>query len=78
MRKNVGRVDRAIRIIVGALLCILSALKIIGPWGYVGVVIAMSGVIGFCALYQWLGFATCPYVPHPDVDAEDDHEHERV
>ncbi|MBE2894966.1 YgaP family membrane protein [Spirabiliibacterium falconis] len=70
MRKNIGRPDRAIRIIIGALLCLLSAMKVIGPWGYIGVVLAMSGVIGYCVAYQCAGFSTCPYVPEEELEEE--------
>lgn len=59
MIKNVGTVDRSIRIIVG--LAILS-LAFLGPqtaWGYLGLIPLATGLTGSCLPYQWLGINTC-------------------
>lgn len=57
--KNVGTVDRAIRIIVGV---VLIALVFVGPqtaWGWIGVVPLATGLLGWCGLYTVLGMKTC-------------------
>ena len=57
--KNVGTVDRAIRIIVGV---VLIALVFVGPqtaWGWIGVVPLATGLLGWCGLYTVLGRKTC-------------------
>ena len=57
--KNVGTVDRAIRIIVGV---VLIALVFVGPqtaWGWIGVVTLATGLLGWCGLYTVLGMKTC-------------------
>ena len=57
--KNVGTVDRAIRIIVGV---VLIALVFVGPqtaWGWIGVVPLATGLLGWCSLYTVLGMKTC-------------------
>lgn len=59
MSKNVGVVDRAVRIIVG--LGILS-LVFVGPhtpWGYLGLVPIATGLIGWCPAYRLFGIKTC-------------------
>lgn len=59
MFKNVGGVDRAVRIVAG--LGILS-LAFIGPqtaWGYLGLVPLATGLIGWCPAYMPLGIKTC-------------------
>ncbi len=59
MSKNVGVVDRAVRIIVG--LGILS-LVFIGPhtpWGYLGLLPIATGLIGWCPAYLPFGIKTC-------------------
>ena len=58
MKKNVGGIDRIIRIVAG--LGILS-LAFIGPetkWGYLGLVPLATGLIGWCPPYSLLGIST--------------------
>ena len=60
MKSNEGKLDRILRIIAG--LAILS-LCLIGPktlWGLVGIVPLLTGLVGYCPLYQVLGLNTCP------------------
>ena len=59
MKANVGGIDRIVRIAVGALLIVLAALHIIGAWGYVGVLLAATGLIRFCPAYAPFGISTC-------------------
>ena len=59
MTCNEGTVDRAARVIVG--LGILS-LVFIGPetpWGYVGLVPLITGLVGYCPAYGLLNIRTC-------------------
>lgn len=58
--KNAGTTDRVIRVVLG--LLILSTV-VMGPqtyWGLVGLIPLLTGLIGYCPLYQILGFSTCP------------------
>ncbi len=58
--KNVGNIDRVLRIIVG--LAVIS-LVFWGPgtaWGWIGVIPIASALIGWCPLYTILGIRTCP------------------
>ena len=57
--KNEGKIDRALRVILGAALI---ALVFVGPqtaWGWVGVVPLVTGLIGNCPVYSLLGINTC-------------------
>ncbi len=57
--KNVGGIDKLIRIIVG--LALLS-LVFVGPktaWGWVGLVPLLTGLFNFCPLYTLIGFNSC-------------------
>jgi membrane protein implicated in regulation of membrane protease activity len=59
MKKNVGNIERAIRIIVGL---VLISLVFIGPqsaWGWIGVIPLATGLIGWCPPYSLLGINTC-------------------
>ena len=64
MTKNVGTVDRVIRIVVGLVL-IAYALKLGMPatgwnWvGWIGVIPLITGLLGSCGLYSIIGVNTC-------------------
>ena len=58
MRLNVGNLDRAVRVLVGLLLVGLAAFGTIGAWGYVGIVLVVTGAWAFCPLYRLLGLTT--------------------
>ncbi len=60
---NVGGVDRALRIAIGAALFAVSCFSnAIGLWGLVGVIPLLSGFMRFCPLYALVGFSTCKQV----------------
>jgi hypothetical protein len=60
LSKNVGSIDRILRIVVGLGLISLVFLGPQTPWGWVGVVPLLTAFIGFCPLYTLLGIRTCP------------------
>ncbi len=57
---NEGLLDRALRVIVGAGVLSLVFIGPQTPWGYLGLVPLLTGLIGFCPLYTVLGIRTCP------------------
>jgi uncharacterized membrane protein YfcA len=59
MIKNVGGIDRTIRIVVGLALIAAAATGTIGLWGWVGVVPLLTGAMGWCPPYALLGLNTC-------------------
>jgi hypothetical protein len=59
MIKNVGGLDRTIRITVGLALIAAAATGTIGLWGWVGVVPLLTGSLGWCPPYSLLGLNTC-------------------
>ncbi len=59
MKKNIGAVERVIRIIAG--MGILS-LAFVGPqsaWAYLGIVPLATGLAGWCPPYALFGVSTC-------------------
>lgn len=61
--KNVGNIDRVLRIVIG--LAIIS-LVFWGPrtaWGWLGIIPFASALIGWCPLYAIFGIRTCPVKP---------------
>jgi len=60
VNRNVGAIDRFVRIVLG--LALLS-LVFVGPhpwFGLVGLVPLVTGLVGFCPLYRLFGLRTCP------------------
>jgi hypothetical protein len=58
MSKNLGALDRAIRIIIGL---VLLSLIVVGPrtaWGWIGLVPLITAFAGLCPLYRVLGIST--------------------
>lgn len=58
MKKNVGLVDRGLRIAIGVILIALAAFGQIGWWGYIGIVPLLTGFVSFCPLYALIRFTT--------------------
>jgi len=60
---NEGVIDRTIRIGIGAML-VLIAITIRGAgWGYLGLIPLVTGTIGYCPLYAFLGMSTYDVIP---------------
>jgi len=63
--KNVGGIDRVLRIIVGIILLMLVLLAFIGPqtpwdyFGFIGITPLITGIIGYCPPYKLVGINTC-------------------
>jgi hypothetical protein len=60
MKLNEGVVDRGIRVLVGLVLISLVFVGPQTPWGWIGVVPLVTGIIGWCPAYTLLGINTCP------------------
>ncbi|MDD3179199.1 MAG: DUF2892 domain-containing protein [Opitutaceae bacterium] len=75
MKKNVGPVDRAIRLIIG-LVILAIGYRLKSWWGLVGLLPILTAIIGYCPPYQLFGINTCPpskdqAPPAPPADAQD-------
>ena len=60
MPQNEGNLDRLLRIIAGLVLIALVFVGPQTPWGWVGLVPLLTGLVGFCPAYTLLGIRTCP------------------
>ena len=63
MKKNVGSLDKLLRMVVGVVFAILFALKVVtGTLGLtlliVGIILFLTGFINFCPLYSLLKIST--------------------
>jgi hypothetical protein len=59
IKPNLGSIDRTIRILAGIGLVALVFVGPQTPWGFLGLVPLLTGVIGFCPAYCPLGLSTC-------------------
>ncbi|MCL5063665.1 MAG: DUF2892 domain-containing protein [Firmicutes bacterium] len=70
MMANESTTDRIIRVVLGLVLGFLVYQHIggtVGEWifGVLGVVSLLTGITGFCAIYQLVGIRTCPLPTAP-------------
>jgi len=59
MKTNVGGIDRVLRIVAGVALIAMAATGIVGVWGWIGVVLVATGLIGWCPAYLPFGLSSC-------------------
>lgn len=59
MTKNIGDIERIIRIVGGLVLIALAATGTVGIWGWLGLVPLATGLVGWCPPYSLLGISTC-------------------
>ncbi len=61
LKKNVGNLDRILRIVVGAALLIAYfTMENASPFLLVGIIPLATGLMSSCPLYTILGLKTCP------------------
>jgi hypothetical protein len=56
---NEGKVDRLVRILAGGAILSLYFVGPQSPWGLIGVVPLLTGLIGYCPAYSLIGVNTC-------------------
>ena len=59
MKKNVGSIERVIRVIAGIAILSLAFVGPKSPWAYLGIIPLATGLIGWCPPYALLGISTC-------------------
>lgn len=59
MTRNVGGMDRMLRIVLGLVLLGLAATGTVGLWGWIGLVPLATGLVGWCPPYAIFGWNTC-------------------
>lgn len=61
--KNVGSVDRILRVVVGLVVLSLFFIYPDASWRYftlLGLVPLLTGLLSTCPLYSLMGISTCP------------------
>lgn len=57
-KNNTGKVDRIIRVVVGALLVGNVYVGLQSPIGWIGLILILTGLFGTCPAYSLLGINT--------------------
>lgn len=65
MKKNVGRTDTILRVLIAVLIAVLIYTEVLTGTlaiilGIAGGIFLITGLIGFCGLYALVGIRTCP------------------
>jgi hypothetical protein len=60
MHRNLGPADRFMRALLGVVGLSLVVWGPASPWGYLGLIPLVTAAIGYCPLYQLLGWSTAP------------------
>ncbi len=58
MKKNIHPVERVLRVVVGLGLASLAFWGPENMWFLLGLIPALTGLVGWCSLYQLLGIDT--------------------
>ncbi len=58
MKKNVGSVDKVIRILIGIVIAVLGIVYQ-SWWGLLAILPLATAFMGFCGLYSLIGVNTC-------------------
>lgn len=59
MQANIGTLDRTLRIVLGLALIGLVFVGPQTPWGWLGLIPLVTGLVRFCPLYSVSGVRTC-------------------
>lgn len=65
MKKNVGSIDKIIRIIIAVIaVALIATCTVTGTLaiiiGIIGGAMLLTAIFGFCGLYSLIGFSSCP------------------
>ncbi|MCR9221597.1 MAG: DUF2892 domain-containing protein [Alphaproteobacteria bacterium] len=59
MTRNMGTIDRLLRVVAGLALIGFAVAGPADPWGYIGIVPLLTAAVGFCPAYRLIGLNTC-------------------
>lgn len=61
MKKNVGGIDKSLRIGLGVALLVFAFFgpESVKAWGFIGIIPLATGLLNFCPIYSLLGLNTC-------------------
>jgi hypothetical protein len=61
--QNVHLIERVVRVALGVGLLAIAFVGPQTPWGFIGVLPLLTGLIGSCPAYTLFGISTCGHRP---------------
>ena len=61
MKRNIGNLDRILRVVFGVLLVGNVFVGLNSPWGWIGLVLIVTALIGSCPVYTAIGVNTASW-----------------
>ena len=58
LKRNMGKTDRTIRVVVGLILIANVFVGLQSPLGWIGVILLVTGLTDICPVYNLLGIST--------------------
>lgn len=58
MERNVGNIERVIRVVAGIALTSMAFIGPQNPWFFFGIIPLATGIVGWCPPYYLLGIST--------------------
>ncbi len=58
MEKNVGQLDKTLRLILGVVIIVVGIVNQ-SWWGLIGLIPLLTALLGNCPLYSLIGASTC-------------------
>ncbi len=58
MKKNIGSMERIVRVVVGVGILSLAFVGPRSPWAFLGAIPLLTGVSGWCPPYSLFGIST--------------------
>ena len=58
MTKNIGGVERIVRVVIGIGILALAFVGPKSPWAYLGILPIVTGAVGWCPPYSLFGIST--------------------
>jgi len=59
MKKNIGKAERVVRVVIGLGILSLAFVGPKSPWAYLGILPVLTGAVGWCPPYALFGISTC-------------------
>lgn len=59
MKKNVGKTDRILRVVLGVAVVVLASVLKVWWLTILGAAVIFTGIVGWCGLYSLFGINTC-------------------
>ena len=58
MKKNIGRIERIVRVVAGLGVLTLAFVGPRSPWAWLGLLPLVTGLLGWCPPYSLFGIST--------------------